>query len=67
MIQIGPNKCTKINEIAKIIIKNLGKEIIIKHDLNKPIGDIGRRANYEKAEKLLGWEPNISIEDGLKI
>lgn len=66
VIQIGPNKCTKINEIAKIIIKNFGNEISIENDLNKPVGDIGRCANYNKARKLLGWEPSISIEDGLK-
>ena len=32
---------------------------------SKPIGDIGRCANYSKAKELLGWEPNVLLEEGL--
>ena len=66
VIQIGPEKCTTINDIAKIIIKNLDGNLKINYDLSKPTGDIGRRANFEKATKLLGWKPYIPIEDGIK-
>ena len=65
VIQIGPNKCTKINDLARIIINNIDPNIKINHDLSKPIGDIGRCANYSKAKELLGWEPNIFLEEGL--
>tara|TARA_B100000989_G_scaffold181792_2_gene136711 strand:+ start:637 stop:1641 length:1005 start_codon:yes stop_codon:yes gene_type:complete len=66
VIQIGPKKCTTINEIAKIIINNLDSELKIEHDLSKPVGDVGRRANASKAKRLLGWEPNIPIDEGIK-
>ena len=65
VIQIGPNKCTSINEIAKIIISNLDENIKVNHNLNKPIGDIGRCANYKKAKEILGWEPKINLNDGI--
>ena len=65
VIQIGPNKCTKINDLARIIINNIDSNIKINHDLSKPIGDIGRCANYSKAKELLGWEPNVLLEEGL--
>ena len=65
VIQIGPNICTSINEIAEIIIKKVDKEIKLKHLLDKPVGDIGRSANYEKANKLLNWEPKISLDEGI--
>ena len=66
VIQIGPKKCTTINEIANIIINNLDSELKIEHDLSKPVGDVGRRANASKAKKLLGWEPNTPIDEGIK-
>ena len=65
VIQIGPNKCTRINDLAKVIIDQMDSNIKIVHDLSKPIGDIGRCANYNKAKELLGWEPTISLEDGV--
>ena len=65
VIQIGPNKCTSINELADIIISNLDDNIKLSHDLNKPIGDIGRCANYTKAQKILCWEPKINLNEGI--
>ncbi len=66
VIQIGPNKCTKINTLASIIVKEVDKSITIKHDKEKPVGDIGRCADYSKAKKLINWEPEVCLEDGLK-
>ena len=65
VIQIGPNFCSKINTIASIIIKNIDKKIVIKNDLSKPVGDIGRCADYSKAKKLMNWEPEITLENGI--
>ena len=65
VIQIGPSKCTSINDIAELLISKIDKNIKIKHDLSKPIGDIGRCANYEKAKRIIGWEPKVSLEDGI--
>ena len=66
VIQIGPNKCTTINELGKIIVDYLDKNITLKHDLTKPVGDIGRSANYQKAKNILDWEPKVTLEYGLK-
>ena len=65
VIQIGPNTCTSINQISSIIIKHLDKNIKLNHNLKKPVGDIGRCANYSKAKRILGWEPKIRISDGI--
>lgn len=65
-IQIGPDSCTKINDLATIIVKKLEEDLVINHDLDKPIGDIGRCADYSKANKLLNWQPEITLEDGIK-
>ena len=66
VIQIGPNHCTSINNLASEILNKVDKDIKIHHNLDQPVGDIGRCADYSKAKKLLNWEPKVKIEDGLK-
>ncbi|MFC1481909.1 NAD-dependent epimerase/dehydratase family protein [Candidatus Neomarinimicrobiota bacterium] len=64
-IQIGPDYCTSIREIAEMIVKISGKEIKIQYDTTKPEGDKGRRADYSKAREVLGWEPRKNFGDAL--
>lgn len=65
-IQIGPSHCTSIKEIAEKIVEISGKDITPEYDLSKPEGDKARCADYSKAKRVLGWEPTVSLEDGLK-
>jgi len=66
IIQIGPSVCTSIRDIAETIVQISGKEIIIKYDITKPEGDKARSADYSKANNVLGWEPKILLEVGLR-
>lgn len=65
-IQIGPSVCTSIREIAEAVIKISGKDITPFYDTTKPEGDKARSADYSKAKKVLGWEPKVNLEEGLK-
>ena len=65
VIQIGPDVCTSIQEIASMIIEISGKNIELKYDTSKPEGDKGRCADYTRAQKLLGWKPRTDIRTGL--
>lgn len=65
-MQIGPSVCTSIKEIAEIVVKISNKNINIIYDKSKPEGDKARCADYTKAKEILGWEPKVSLEDGLK-
>lgn len=67
IIQIGPSECTSIKEIAEKVVQISGKEIDIFYDTSKPEGDKARSADYSKAKKVLGWEPQMSLEEGLKL
>lgn len=68
IIQLGPNYCTSIHELATILIdKTFKKEVGIAFDTTKPEGDIGRCADYTLAKNVLGWEPKVSMEAGLKL
>ena len=64
-IQIGPDVCVSIREVAETIVAISGKDIEIQYDSSKPEGDKGRCANYSKAKRVLGWEPSITLKEGL--
>jgi len=65
VIQLGPNICTSIKEIAETVVEISGKNIDIVYDTSKPEGDQGRCADYRKAKEILGWEPKVGLKDGL--
>ncbi len=65
VIQIGPDVCNSIKEIAETIVKISGKDIKIIFDTTKPEGDKGRCADYSKARRILGWEPRVDMYKGL--
>jgi GDP-D-mannose 3',5'-epimerase len=64
-IQIGPDVCVSIKEIAETVVEISGKPIEIEYDLTKPEGDRGRCADYSKARELLGWSPQVDLKAGL--
>jgi len=65
IIQIGSGEFTSIRKLAQIIKGVSGKDIKIKFDNSKLTGDLGRYANTEKARKILGWMPEVAIEQGI--
>ena len=65
-INLGQDRLISINELVDIITKISGKKIAKRHDLIKPQGVRGRNADITLIKKVLGWEPRISLEDGLE-
>ena len=65
-VNIGSDRLVTIDELAKIVIKISGKTITIKHDLSKPQGVRGRNADITLVRKEIGWEPKVSLEEGLR-
>jgi nucleoside-diphosphate-sugar epimerase len=64
-INIGSERLVTINDLADIIIKISGKKITKEYDLSAPQGVRGRNADISLARKVLGWEPKVSLEEGL--
>ena len=62
----GGNNPISINKMIKLMEDNIGKKAIIKNlPFNKADMTI-TWADIAKAKKLLGWEPQISFEDGIR-
>jgi len=65
-LNLGRDELVTINELVDIIADAAGKEIGKDHDLSKPQGVRGRDSDNSKLNELFGWEPTISLEDGIE-
>ena len=65
-LNLGMDVMVSINELVDIVTDISGKEVIKKHDLNKPQGVRGRNSDNSLLCTLLEWEPSISLKDGLQ-
>lgn len=64
-LNLGQDRMVTINQLANIVAEIAGIEIEKKH-IDGPMGVRGRNSNNDKLREVLGWEPAISLEDGLK-
>jgi nucleoside-diphosphate-sugar epimerase len=64
-LNIGSERLVTIDELADIIIRVSGKKITKEYDLSAPQGVRGRNADITLTRKVLGWEPKVSLEEGL--
>ncbi len=65
-INIGSGIGHTIKNIAEKVLENIPLTPIIEWDKSKPTGDPVRLLNINKAKELIGYEPKISIDEGLK-
>ncbi len=66
IFNLGTNKSTTVAQLADILIKVSGKKNIKPIFTGKKSIVNERRADYSKVEKLLGWKPKVSVEEGMK-
>ncbi len=70
-INLGSGEDISIGELAKKITKIIGKEveIVIEEERIRPASSevMKLQADFTKAKRILGWQPTISLEEGLKI
>jgi GDP-D-mannose 3',5'-epimerase len=64
-INLGQDRMVTINELVDMVAKIAGKAIKKRHDLTKPQGVRGRNADLTVMRSVLGWQPQVSLEDGL--
>ena len=67
VFNVGSGKPTSINTLAKTVLELAGADLKILYE-NSRAGDIkDSYADISKAKKLLGFEPKVSLRDGLKM
>ncbi|MDX2180565.1 MAG: NAD-dependent epimerase/dehydratase family protein [Bryobacteraceae bacterium] len=63
-LNLGQDRMVSINELAEIVAKIAGTKIERRH-VAGPQGVRGRNSDNNRLRQVLGWEPAISLEDGL--
>ncbi len=65
IINLGGHEVIKINDLIHMLEKRLGKQAMVEyHQLHKADA-LANWADVEKAKTLLGWEPQVTIEEGV--
>jgi len=64
-LNLGQDRMVSINELAEMIAGISGFKIQIKH-ISGPQGVRGRNSNNDRLREVLKWEPEITLEAGLK-
>jgi len=65
-LNLGQDRMVTINELADLIAEIAGISIVKNH-IKGPQGVRGRNSDNTKLRDILGWEPQVSLEDGLRI
>jgi len=65
-INLGSDRMVSINQLAEGIIEVSGKRDLRLVHVEGPEGVRGRNSDNSLLRAVLGWEPSIGLEDGLK-
>ncbi len=66
-LNLGSDRMVTIDELVDIIARIAGKRIRKRHDVSKPQGVRGRNSDNTRMREVLGWEPQVPLEEGLAI
>jgi GDP-D-mannose 3',5'-epimerase len=64
-LNVGSARLVTINELVSIVEEIAGLKLRRKYNLDAPQGVRGRNSDNTLIKERLGWEPEISLEDGL--
>jgi GDP-D-mannose 3',5'-epimerase len=65
-LNLGSDRLVTIDELVGLIAQIAGKRIRVRYNLNQPQGVRGRNSDNTRLRAVLGWEPAISLEVGLR-
>jgi GDP-D-mannose 3',5'-epimerase len=63
-VNLGQDRLVTVNELADLIMQAAGVRLEKKH-IEGPLGVRGRNSDNTLVKQKLGWEPKVSLEDGL--
>ena len=66
-LNLGTDQLISIDGLVDLVAGIAGKRISKKHDLSRPQGVRGRNSDNSLLNRTLGWEPSISLEQGLSV
>jgi nucleoside-diphosphate-sugar epimerase len=65
-LNLGQDRLISINELVDMVAAVAEKQIRRRHNLSAPQGVRGRNSDNTRLREVLGWEPSVTLEDGLR-
>jgi GDP-D-mannose 3', 5'-epimerase len=65
-INLGSSELVSINQLVDMVESFAGVTLERQYQLDAPKGVMGRNSDNTKIHGYLGWEPSISLEDGMR-
>jgi nucleoside-diphosphate-sugar epimerase len=65
-VNLGSSELVSINQLIDIVSDIAGISVRRSHDLSAPQGVRGRNSDNTMIQEIYGWEPSISLRDGLE-
>jgi len=65
-VNLGSSELISINDLVTLIEEIAGVKLKRRYDLKAPKGVAGRNADNSMIKRILNWEPNTPLRDGLK-
>jgi UDP-glucuronate 4-epimerase len=65
IINLGGHEVIKVNELIRVLEELIGKKAQVEHLPLHPADMLANWANVEKARDLLGWEAQVSLQEGI--
>jgi GDP-D-mannose 3',5'-epimerase len=66
-LNLGTDELVTINGLVDMVAGVAGKSVVKAHNMSGPQGVRGRNSDNTRLNKVLGWEPSIKLQEGLKI
>ena len=66
-LNLGTDRLISINELVAMVAEAAGKTVRKRHNLTAPQGVRGRNSDNTQLRKVLGWEPETTLEAGLAV
>ena len=64
-LNLGTDELVTVNQLVDLVAEIAGKRVTKRHDLSKPQGVRGRNSDNSRLREVLGWEPQITLSEGL--
>jgi nucleoside-diphosphate-sugar epimerase len=65
-LNLGQDRLISINQLVDLVARVAGKRISKRHNLSAPQGVRGRNSDNTCLQRVLGWVPEVSLEEGLR-
>ena len=65
-LNLGSSELVSINRLVDLVEEIAGVKLQRRYDLGAPKGVNGRNSDNTRIHEIMGWEPSISLRDGLE-